>query len=242
MLYIVSEEGKKFMKICGFQKLTLLDYPGKTAATIFCGGCNFRCPFCHNGDLVLNSDTMEELSKEEIISFLSKRKGLLDGVCITGGEPLIWQDIRDFIKEIKELGFLIKLDTNGYYPDRLKSVSQSGNIDYIAMDIKNSPHRYSLTSGLENFDIKRIEESVEFIKNSGIDHEFRTTVVKGFHTENEMEEIGKWLLGEKRYFIQPYKESEKVIDKSLSGFDPSELEKLLEAVKKYIPTAELRGV
>lgn len=228
------------MKICGFQKLTLLDYPGKTAATVFLGGCNFRCPFCHNGDLVLTHNSMDEIKREEVLNFLSKRKGLLDGVCVTGGEPLLWQDTGDFLKEIKELGFLLKLDTNGYFPDRLKSVAEY--LDYIAMDIKNSPHAYCTTAGLESLDIREIEESVDFIKTSGIDHEFRTTVVKGLHTEEDMEEIGKWLKGENKYFLQPYRETEKVIEKRFSEFEPSELEKLLEAVKKYIPTAELRGV
>lgn len=230
------------MKICGFQKLTLLDYPGKTAATVFTGGCNFRCPFCHNGDLVLSHNDMDEITEDEIFSVLNRRKGFLDGVCVTGGEPLMWQDTEDFLKKIKDMGYLVKLDTNGSYPERLEKIIESGSIDYVAMDIKNSPSSYSKTVGLESFDTLSVKKSVEIIRASGIDHEFRTTLVKGLHTPKDMEEIGKWLEGERKYFLQAFKMSDNVIDKSMSGFEKEELEKMLEIVRIYIPTAEIRGM
>lgn len=230
------------MKICGFQKLTLLDYPGKTAATVFTGGCNFRCPFCHNGDLVLSVDSMGEIKEIEIFDTLRRRLGFLDGVCITGGEPLMWQDTEELIKDIKAMGYLVKLDTNGSYPDRLEKIIASGNLDYVAMDIKNSLASYPKTVGLKSFDTAPIERSVEILKSSGVDHEFRTTLVKNFHTERDMEEIGIWLQGEERYFLQAFKNSDNVIDHSLEGFEKQELEKMLEIVKRYIPGAQLRGV
>ena len=230
------------MKICGFQKLTLLDYPGKTAATVFTGGCNFRCPFCHNGDLVLSHSAMDEITQDEIFSVLERRKGFLDGVCVTGGEPLMWQDTEDFLKKIKDMGYLVKLDTNGSYPERLERIIKSGSIDYIAMDIKNSLSSYPKTVGLESFDIESVKKSVEVINSSALDHEYRTTLVKNLHTEKDMEEIGKWLEGEKKYFLQAFVMSDNVIDKSMSGFEKEELEKMLKIVKKYIPTAEIRGM
>ncbi len=230
------------MKIHGFQKLTLLDFPGKTAATVFTGGCNLRCPFCHNGDLVLNPTGVGEISEEEVLSLLEKRRGLLDGVCITGGEPLLARDIGAFIKKVKEKGFLVKLDTNGTLPVRLNELILSGNVDYIAMDIKNSLSSYPKTVGLEAFDTSGVEKSVEIIRNSGVDHEFRTTLVKELHSEKDIEDIGKWLEGEKKYFLQAFKSSESILDKTVSGFTKDEMEKLLEVARKYIPEAELRGV
>lgn len=230
------------MKIHGFQKLTLLDFPGKTAATVFTGGCNLRCPFCHNGDLVLNPSGVGEIEEEEVLALLEKRRGLLDGVCITGGEPLLSKDIGAFIKKVKEKGFLVKLDTNGTLPVRLNELILSGNVDYIAMDIKNSTASYARTVGFEKFDTAGVERSVEIIRASGIDHEFRTTLVKGLHTEKDMEDIGRWLEGEKKYFLQAFKESESILDKSTRGFEKEEMERLLNVVRRYIPTAELRGI
>lgn len=230
------------MKICGFQKLTLLDYPGKTAATVFTGGCNFCCPFCHNGDLVLSHNTMEEITESEIFATLRRRQGFLDGVCITGGEPLMWQDTKELIAKIKEMGYLVKLDTNGSYPSRLEEVINSGNVDYVAMDIKNSLSSYPKTVGLESFDTSLIEKSIEIIGKSGVEHEYRTTLVKNLHTLEDMEEIGQMLKGEKNYFLQSFNMTDNVIDKSMSAFEKEELDKMLEAVKKYIPTAQLRGV
>lgn len=230
------------MKIHGFQKLTLLDFPGKTAATVFTGGCNLRCPFCHNGDLVLNPSGVGEISEEEVLSLLEKRRGFLDGVCITGGEPLLARDIGAFIRKVKEKGFLVKLDTNGTLPIRLSELILSGNVDYIAMDIKNSLSSYPKTVGLDGFNTAGVEKSVEIIRNSGVDHEFRTTLVKELHSEKDIEDIGKWLSGEKKYFLQAFKSSDSILDKTVTGFTKEEMEKLLEVARKYIPEAELRGV
>lgn len=229
------------MKIQGFQKLTLLDYPGKTAATIFMGGCNFRCPFCHNSDLVLNPSAFPEIAEAEVLKQLERRIGFIDGVCITGGEPLLW-NILSFVKKIKSLGLSVKIDTNGSFPIRLNELILSGDIDYVAMDIKNCPERYGETVGIENFDTSAILKSVEILKNSTIDREFRTTVVRELHTETDMKKIGQWLEGEKKYFLQGYKLSDGVIDKSLSAYTPDDMRALLRVVRKYIPTAELRGI
>ncbi len=229
------------MKIQGFQKLTLLDYPGKTAATVFTGGCNFRCPFCHNSDLVLNPSAFPEISEDEVLSQLERRVGFIDGVCITGGEPLLW-DVTAFVRKIKALGLLVKIDTNGSFPIRLNELILSGCIDYVAMDIKNCPERYGETVGIKDYDISPVLKSVEILRNSTIDHEFRTTVVKELHTQAEMEKIGQWLEGENKYFLQGYKLSDGVIDKSLNPHSSEDMHKLLETVRKYIPNAQLRGI
>ena len=201
------------MLIAGLNKTTLLDYPGRVAATIFTGGCNFRCPFCHNGDLVLKPSSLEMISEEEVLSFLQKRKNVLKGVCITGGEPTLQADLRDLIRKIKEIGYEVKLDTNGYLPDVLKTLLDEELLDYVAMDIKSSKEKYRLVAGLENMDIGRIERSMELLKNSGISYEYRTTVVKGLHASEDILEIGKWI--EKQpfagYYLQTYKENEKSI-------------------------------
>jgi len=201
------------MLIAGLSKTTLLDYPGRVAATIFTGGCNFRCPFCHNGDLVLKPSSLEMISEEEVLSFLQKRKNVLKGVCITGGEPTLQADLRDFIIKIKEIGYQIKLDTNGYLPEVLKTLLDDELLDYVAMDIKSSKEKYGLATGLEDMDIGRIERSMELLKNSGISYEYRTTVVKGLHTSEDILEIGKWIEMKPfaGYYLQAYKENEKGI-------------------------------
>ncbi len=229
------------MKICGIQKLTLLDYPEKTACTIFTGGCNFRCPFCHNGDLVTGNE-QEEISQEEILAFLKKRQGILDGVCITGGEPLLWKDIGEFIKKVKELGFLVKLDTNGSNPELLAELVGSGLIDYVAMDIKNSLEGYPETVGVSGFDTADIQKSVKFLMECGIEYEFRTTVVAEFHTEERIERLAEWISGAKRYFLQNFKETDGVIQKGLHSVGEEKLKGFAETAKKYIEKVELRGV
>ena len=188
------------MEINGFIKMTLLDFPSKVAATIFCGGCNFLCPFCHNSFLVTERDKAEDFKKEEVLSFLSKRKGLLDGVCITGGEPLLQPDLEEFIREIKAMGFLVKLDTNGFLTKKLQHLVNEGVIDYVAMDVKNSLEKYPLTVGLDKLDTARIKESIDFLINSGVDYEFRTTVSNELHSVEEIKAIGQLIKGAKRYF------------------------------------------
>lgn len=202
------------MLLGGYQKLTLIDYPGKLAATVFTVGCNFRCPFCHNPELVDSRQfTVNGDLEREFFKFLKSRKGKLEGVCITGGEPLIQPDIINFIKKIKKLGFLVKLDTNGSRPDVLKKIIEGKLVDYIAMDIKNSKKRYSETCGYET-DIGRLELSVDLIRNSGIDYEFRTTVVPGIHTEKDFTDIAEWISGAKNYYLQEYREI-KILDPNL---------------------------
>lgn len=228
------------MLIGGFQKMTVLDFPGKIACIIFTQGCNFKCPFCHNGGLVLDQNDM--ISQDEIFSYLNKRKGILDGVCISGGEPLLQKDIFDFMKKIKDMGFLIKLDTNGYLPDRLKLAIDSGLVDYVAMDIKNSKEKYEKTTDCHDLDISKIEKSVEILMNSSIDYEFRTTVVKELHEIVDFINIGEWIKGAKKYYIQSFVDSENVIKKGLSSLDSQALKSILDTVSPYVDYASLRGV
>lgn len=229
------------MTIEGLQKLTLLDYPGHTACTLFLGGCNFRCGYCHNYQLV--TGRREALmEKEEFLSFINKRKGLLDGVCITGGEPLLHRDLKDLLKEIKAAGFAVKLDTNGMFPERLKEYAEEGLLDYVAMDIKNAPERYGETVRCKGMDFAPLEESIAFLKAGSLDYEFRTTVADGLHTEEEIYKIAKWIQGAKRYFLQQYKESEQVPDRSLRSPSNQKMREYLKIAKEIIPSAELRGV
>lgn len=229
------------MLIKGFQKLTLLDYPGKTACTVFTGGCNYRCPFCHNAGLVTKLDT-EIISEGEVLSHLKKRQGILDGVAISGGEPLLQGDIEEFLQKIKELGYSIKLDTNGSFPDKLKSIIDKGLCDYVAMDIKNSKERYNETIGIDNFDISLMEKSVEILRGSDVDFEFRTTVTKNFHTMEDIEKIGEWIKGVEKYYLQNFVDSGNLIDSNVEGVSKEEMQLMLERIKKYVPTAEIRGL
>ena len=230
------------MLLRGLQKTTLLDFPGNVACTVFTGGCNFRCPFCHNASLIENHPSDERLSEENFFAFLEKRRGLTDGVCITGGEPLLQKDIIPFVKRIKEMGYLVKIDTNGSYPDALKALVKEGLVDYVAMDIKNAKSAYSETAGIERDLLPAIEESVAFLKSGSVPYEFRTTVVKGLHTEARMKEIGLWLGDVPRYFIQNFSDAGEVLTDGLSGFTPSELQALLAAVTPHIPNARVRGL
>ena len=228
------------MKIGGFQKMTMLDYPEKIACTIFTYGCNLRCPFCHNASLVI--DEIEFFTEEEILSYINKRKGMLDGVCITGGEPLLQRDIFEFMRKIKEIGLPIKLDTNGAYPERLKQAIDEGLIDYVAMDIKNSPEKYALTAGIENLDIAPFKKSIEILLSGKIDYEFRTTIVRELHNENDIVEIGKWIKGAKRYFLQGFVDSGNLISSGFTAHEKSTLEAFKQAVSPYISDVKIRGV
>lgn len=230
------------MKFYGMQKMTLLDYPGYVACTLFTGGCNFRCPFCHNALLVLDLDENYTIPEEEVLAFLRKRQGLLDGVCVTGGEPLINKDIGDFLSKVKELGFKIKLDTNGTNPALLKELVSQKLVDYVAVDIKNSPEKYAETVGLKSFDMSTINETVNFLMNGCVDYEFRTTVTKQFHTEKSMEEAARFIRGAKRYFLQNFVDSGNLIGSGITGQSKEEMEKLLSVVKKYVPDSCLRGI
>ena len=229
------------MFIKGFQKLTLLDFPGRTACTVFTGGCNFRCPFCHNSLLVTDMDDAQ-YTEEEIFQHLERRKNVLDGVAVTGGEPLLQKDIERFLYEIKDKGYAVKLDTNGSFPDKLKDILQLGLADYVAMDIKNCKEKYAETIGLESFDLKPVEESIELLAGSGVDYEFRTTVTQKFHTPEDMEKIALWIKGTPRYFLQNFVDSGSLIDSSCKGVTKAEMHEMLQRVKEHIPEAQLRGI
>lgn len=229
------------MVICGIQKLTLLDYPGKVACTIFTGGCNFRCPFCHNADLVTGKPEVT-VTGEEIFRFLRKRQGLLDGVCISGGEPLLQPDLEDFIRGVRSLGYSVKLDTNGSMPDKLESLAEKGLLDYVAMDLKNAPEHYGRTIGAETYDVGNIDRSIRFLMGGELPYEFRTTVVREFHQKADFEEMGRWIEGADQYFLQQFMDSGHVIAPGLHAYDEKILFQALEIVKKYVKTAQIRGL
>ena len=227
----------------GLQKLTLLDFPGKVACTLFTAGCNFRCPFCHNAALVTRAEEQTAYENAELLAFLKKRAGVLDGVAITGGEPTMMSGLYDFIKEVKALGYAVKLDTNGTRPDVLKSLVTDGLVDYVAMDIKNSPRRYAETCGLPaNYDLSKIEESKRFLMTGVVDFEFRTTVAKPFHTEQDIREIGEWIAGEEKYFLQQFKDSGDILGEGVSPCDADEMKAFLALLLPFVPNAQLRGV
>ena len=229
------------MNIKGLQKTTLLDFPERVACTVFTGGCNFRCPFCHNASLVLRSSEVNGISEEDFFSYLSKRRGVLDGVCITGGEPLLSSDIVEFIKKIRSLGLLVKLDTNGSFPERLEYLLDEGLLDYVAMDIKNSKSKYAITAGINDYPFN-IEKSIEIIMNKAPEYEFRTTVVRELHSVKDIEEIATLIKNSKKYFLQSYVDSGDVIDNSFSAYSAEEMLKILESAKRILPITALRGV
>ena len=229
------------MLIQGLQKLTLLDFPGKVACTVFTGGCNFRCPFCHNASLVLNPRQNPVISQEEIFGFLKKRQGLLDGVCVSGGEPLLQKDIADFLRRVKELDYAVKLDTNGSFLRELKELVRAGLVDYVAMDIKSSPEHYGRLAGIENFDMEPIRESADFLLQGDLPYEFRTTVVRGLHEKADFPAIGRWLRGARRYYLQQFVDSPDLIGQGCQSFNEEEMEEFRQILLKDIPAAELRG-
>ena len=230
------------MLILGLQKTTLLDYPGKVASTIFTGGCNFKCPYCHNRDLVIPPPDALPYSMDDIFQHLNQKKKVLDGVCITGGEPTLHKDLPEFIAQIKELGLLVKLDTNGTNPGMLKALVNEGLLDYVAMDIKHSPQKYNSIANMINFDLSAIEESIRFLNEKHVDYEFRTTIMKECHTEADMEDIGKWIQGADAYYLQSYRESEQVINPIFSPHSPETLKHFLEIVQPFVPNTVLRGI
>lgn len=230
------------MNIQGFQKLTLLDYPGKMACTIFTAGCNMRCPFCHNSRLVINPSDEAEFTEDEILAYLKKRQGILDGVAITGGEPLMQKDIEDFIIKVRELGYPVKLDTNGTYPEKLKELVNKGLVDYVAMDIKNSPELYSETVGIADYNISKIEESIAFLLEGRVDYEFRTTVVRELHSVFSVEGIGKMIKGAKRHYIQAFIDSGELIGFDLTAVPKNEMETMKNVMLKYVDSCEIRGI
>ncbi len=230
------------MHFYGMNKTTLLDYPGHVAATLFTGCCNMRCPFCQNSVLVLDPASQPEIPGEEVLAFLEKRRGILEGVCITGGEPTLQPWLEEFLRQVRELGYLVKLDTNGYRPTVLAHLLQEKLLDYVAMDIKASRERYGAACGLPGMDLMPIEESISLLKESGIPYEYRTTAVRGIHTPAEFSVIGQWLQGCSAYFLQNFRDSGEILQPGFAGFERSQLEEMLKQVRNYIPQAQLRGV
>lgn len=227
------------MNIAGVQKVTLLDYPGKVACEIFTQGCNFECPFCQNSSLIPITNT-GEFSEEEIFEYLNLRKNILDGVVITGGEPTVQKDLKSFIKKIKNLGLLVKLDTNGGNPKVLQELIDEDLVDYVAMDIKNIFNKYNITAG-KKINLDNIKKSIEILKASKIDYEFRTTIIKEMHSLDDIVSICK-LVGNAKYYLQNFEDSENVIDHSLHGFSREELLFIDKYLKDLFPNVEIRAL
>ena len=230
------------MQIAGFQKLTLLDYPGKVACTVFTPRCNYRCPFCHNAGLVLPQMERQLICENEVLLYLEKRAGVLNGVCLTGGEPLLQKDIQSFLQEIKALGYSVKLDTNGSDPDRLDRLIDKNLLDYVAMDIKNSLVKYPETTGVSAIDLSAVKKSAALLMQGRIPFEFRTTVVKEFHTLEDIDEIGKWLQGAPTYYLQNFVDSGSLIQEGLHPVDEGTMREMADLLKPYCINAMLRGV
>ena len=232
------------MKIYGLQKMTLLDYPGHVACTVFLGGCDFRCPFCHNYELACGK-AEAVMEDRDFLTFLEKRTGLLDGVAFTGGEPLLTAGLPDLMRAVREKGFRVKLDTNGYHPEKLRNLLEEGLVDYVAMDIKNSPGKYALTCGIRDagrLDLSRIRESIRLLMTGPADYEFRTTVVRELHEAADFEEIGQMISGARRYFLQCFTDRDTVPYKNMTAPEPGQMEHFAEIARRYVPDTQLRGV
>ena len=230
------------MRILGLQKLSLVDFPGKVAATVFTGGCNLRCPFCHNASLVLPGRGTSALDAGGVLDFLASRRGLLDGVVLSGGEPLLQPDAADFLAEVKAMGFSVKLDTNGCHPDALADILDRRLADYVAMDIKNSLEKYPWTVGVPGFDTAPVERSARLLMEGPADYEFRTTLVRPFHEVGDMETIGRWLRGARRYYLQAFVDSGDLVGGGCVPFTPEEMEGFLQAARPFFQSAALRGL
>lgn len=236
------------MRIAGLQKLTLLDFPGKTATTAFTPGCNFRCPFCHNADLVTGVSAADAsagaVSLDEFFAFLEKRRGLLDGVCVTGGEPLLQPDIEDFCANVRSRGFAVKLDTNGSFPDRLRALVDAGLVDYVAMDVKNAPERYAETAGVSPFDLAPVQESMDFLRDGTLPYEFRTTVVRELHSADDLRALAAWIEGATAWHLQSFIDADSVLGGTgrFHTWNPDGLRELLPELQALVPGTQLRGV
>lgn len=249
------------MRIAGLQKLTLLDFPERTAATVFIPGCNFRCPYCHNADLVLGAaardeaasapaaagpagaDAARDIPLDEFFAFLDTRHGLLDGVCVTGGEPLLQPDLADFCARIKQEGFAVKLDTNGSFPDRLRNLVEQGIVDYVAMDVKHAPERYGEGVGVHSLGLAPVRASVDFLMSGSVPYEFRTTVLRELHSPDDLESIARWIEGARAWFLQSFVDADSVLagPGRFHAFEPDELEALLPRLRRFVATVQLRG-
>lgn len=229
------------MIIHGFQKMTLLDFPGRVACTIFTASCNLRCPFCHNAGLVTRLDAAERIDESEIFAYLDKRRGILDGVCITGGEPTLQADLADFVRRVRSLGYAVKLDTNGTKPDTLAALLDENLLDYVAMDVKNCPVRYAETVGISDFDLSSIQKSMDLLLGGTLDFEFRTTVTNELHTPQDIGDLAAWIAGAPRYFLQPFVDSGNLIGHGLSAPNTQKLEEMLREAQRFVPSSSIRG-
>lgn len=229
------------MDIFGLEKLSLVDYDGYVAATVFTGGCNFRCPFCHNSALVLNFKAIPPMNNQEVFSYLKKRTGILEGVCITGGEPTLNADIFDFAKTIKDMGFSVKIDTNGTNPQAVKRLAEEGLCDYFAIDIKNDRENYAPIIGLDKFDTANIEKTVDYLINGKIGYEFRTTLISEYHKKENILRIGEWIKGADKYFLQKFKSGDNCIKSGLTPIDTALAVEFAETVKPFVHRVSLRG-
>lgn len=229
------------MIVCGFEKFSMVDFDERIACTVFTGGCNFRCPFCHNGALVVGNVKAQEIDIQGVFDYLKKRKGLVDAVCVTGGEPTMHKDLPDFLREVRALGYATKLDTNGTNPQMLDYVIAKGLVDYVAMDIKNSVSKYPQTIGTDGVNIADILKSVEILKTSGIDYEFRTTIIDEFHTADDMREIAEWISGAKRYYMQKYKDNEGCISHGYSEVSRQKADEFVKIFEGKVGSVGLRG-
>ncbi len=229
------------MVIHGLKKFSLLDYPGKVACTLFTAGCNFRCPYCYNAPLVVDTHKNKEILPEDIYTFLENGRGMLNGICLTGGEPLIQRGIEEFLNHVREMGYAVRLDTNGSFPDKLKRLVSEGLISYVAMDLKNSKESYGKTVGIEDYDIGNICRSVEYLLSGVIPYEFNTTVVLELHQRSDFESIGRWIEGADQYFLQRFVDSGNVMRKGLHRYNENIMRQALDIVKERVPSARLRG-
>ena len=230
------------MRFYGLQKLTLLDYPGHTACTVFTKGCILRCPFCHNASLVLPERDPGHIEEEDIFKFLSKRKGLLDGVAVSGGEPLLHEELKDFLMKVRSLGFRIKLDTCGFLPDRLRELLDLGLVDHVAVDIKNSPEKYAVTAGIPSLDLSRLYETIDMLIKGDISYEFRTTVVSEFHTVSDISSAASMIKGASSYFLQNFEDSGDLIGSGYHAVSPDTMRQMIKAAEEYVPNTFVRGI
>lgn len=229
------------MKLYGMEKLSLVDYDGFVSATVFTGTCNFRCGFCHNAALVLDSANLDELPEKEVFDYLKKRKGILEGVCITGGEPTLQKDLPEFCEKIKNLGYSVKVDTNGTNPNVVKLLAENGLADYFAMDIKNDRENYAKIIGFDKYDTSAVEKSVEFFLAGGADYEFRTTLISEYHHAENMAKISEWIRGAEKYFLQRFKSGDYCISQSLSPVETEQAKSFAEIIKPFVKNVKLRG-
>lgn len=229
--------------IAGLQKMTLLDYPGKVACTVFLQGCNFRCPFCHNSEL-LGPGAEKLMGEEQFLAFLKGRRGLLDAVCVSGGEPTLTPGLEELLRSVKALGYSVKLDTNGSRPEVLKKLVQQALVDYVAMDVKNSPERYAQTVGLSRVDLSPVEESLRFLLAGNVGYELRTTVVLPLHNDASIEEMGRWVgaMGKpEKWFLQKFTDRDTVIFSGLEAPKDSQLAAWRELLSMYAQQVAIRG-